>query len=335
MLYRLGGTPSPARTPSLHVPTLVLLHRDNGSLFLSAVRDISWLAWAAFTTAVLAEAQAALRGRPAPRLHLVGLQGAAAKLVAVASVSFTTPVGATLAVAPVAAAAVFQAHVQPAVAESAVQPAVAESAVQPIILDALVTPAAGHGVASHRIVVVRPGDCLWTIAEHYLGSGERYLDLVRLNLGHDMGDGQVLSDPALIMPGWRLRLPDPPDTSERSGGPSGLGRPGSHQQPHHHGHPSRSTHFRAPHTGAGAGTGSESGAGSGAGQGTGSDRVAGSGDEPQASGAGAGSSQTQAGTHAEGPQAVLLTVGMIVGAALVCLERLRHRQRQNRRTGPR
>src|SRR5260221_1399854 len=109
MLYRLGGSPIPARLPSLHVRTLILLHRDNGSLFLGALRDISWLAWAAFTIAVLAEAQAALRRRPAPRLHLVGLQGAAAKLVAVASVSFTTPVGATLAAAPVVAAPVLPA----------------------------------------------------------------------------------------------------------------------------------------------------------------------------------------------------------------------------------
>jgi DNA-binding SARP family transcriptional activator len=34
-------------------------------------------------------------------------------------------------------------------------------------------------------------------------------------------------------------------------------------------------------------------------------------------------------------QAVLFTLGMIAGAALVCLERLRHRQRQNRRAGRR
>src|SRR5260221_270925 len=255
MLYRLGGSPIPARLPSLHVMTLVLLHRDNGSLFLGAVRDISWLAWAAFPIAVRAEAQAALRRRPAPRLHLAGLQGAAAKLVACESVSFTTPVGATLAAAPVVAAAVLQAHAQPAVAESAARP---------VSLDAQVTLAAGHEVGSHRIVVVRPGDCLWTIAEHYLGSGERYPELARLNLGHDMGDGQVFSDPSLIMPRWRLRLPDLPDTTERAGGRRG---PGSHEKPHHHGHPSGSTHFRAPHNGAGAGNGSGAGAGSAAGRG--------------------------------------------------------------------
>ena len=55
----------------------------------------------------------------------------------------------------------------------------------------------------HRIVVVRPGDCLWTIAQHYLGAGDRYPALLRLNLGHDMGDGRVFTDPALILPGWQ------------------------------------------------------------------------------------------------------------------------------------
>jgi DNA-binding SARP family transcriptional activator len=318
-LYWLGGSPIPDRLPSLHAMTFVLLHRDNGSLFLGAVRDISWLAWAAFTIAVLAETQATLRGRPAPRLRLAGLQVAAAKLVAVASVSFTGPVGATLAAAPVAAAAVLQAHVQPTVG----------SVVQPIALDALVTPVVSHEIASHRVVVVRPGDCLWTIAEHYLGSGERYPELVRLNLGHDMGDGQVLSDPSLIMAGWRLRLPNLPGTTARPGDA------GSDPEPHHRGHPSGGAHFRAPHRGAGAENHSASGSGSGAGQGTGSDPSAGSGGEPQASGAGAGRNHAQAGQHEEVEQTVLFTLGMIAGAALVCLERLRHRQRQNRRAGRR
>src|SRR5260221_11549102 len=59
------------------------------------------------------------------------------------------------------------------------------------------------------------------------------------------------------------------------------------------------------------------------------------GPEPQASGAGAGGSRAQAGQHEEVQQAVLFTLGMIAGAALVCLERLRHRQRQNRRPGRR
>jgi DNA-binding SARP family transcriptional activator len=309
LLYRLGGSPIPARLPSLHAMTFVLLQRDSGTLFLGVVRDVSWLAWAAFTIAVIAETQAALRGRSAPRLHLAGLQGVAAKLVAVASVGFTAPAGATLAAAPVAAAVGLQAHVRPPVAGSAAQPPVAGNAAQLVALDALVTPVAGHQVGSHRVVVVRPGDCLWTIAEHYLGSGERYPELVRLNLGHDMGDAKVFSDPSLILPGWRLRLPEPSTTAWPGGH-------GSDPEPHHRGHPSGSAHFRAPHHGAEAGR-------------------AGGGSEPQASGASAVHNQAQVSQHEEVEQAVLFTLGMLAGAALVCLERLRHRQRQSRRAGRR
>lgn len=89
-LYRLGGDPLPRHVPSWrHVSTL-LLHRDNGAVFLGAVRDLSWIAWAAFTAAVAVEAQAALRGRAAPRLRLGGLQNAASWLVAAAALAFSS-----------------------------------------------------------------------------------------------------------------------------------------------------------------------------------------------------------------------------------------------------
>ena len=58
-------------------------------------------------------------------------------------------------------------------------------------------PTAAH----NRVVVVREGDCLWTIAQHYLGAGDRYTEIVNLNLGHQMADGQVFSDPSLILAG--------------------------------------------------------------------------------------------------------------------------------------
>src|SRR5262249_17942217 len=266
MLYKLGGSPIPTRLPSFRVMIFVLLHKDNGSLFLGAVRDISWLAWAAFALAVLAEAQAALRGRPAPRLHLVGLQGAAARLVAVVSVGFSSPVAVTLAATPIAA---------PAALEAQVQRAVTPDQAQSVTLNALATPAvvtmrdAAHLLASHDTVLVGPGDCLWTIAQQYLGSGERYPALVRLNLGRDMGDGQVFTNPSLIMPGWHLRLPEGTQSVDNSPQP---------QQ--HPGHPSGSKHFSEPHNGAASGSDPRIGPGTGAGTG----RVAGGGSEPQASG---------------------------------------------------
>ncbi len=65
-LYKFGGSPIPTRVPSVHQVTFALMHRDNGSLFLATVRDVSWLAWLAFAIAVIAEAQAAVRGRARP-----------------------------------------------------------------------------------------------------------------------------------------------------------------------------------------------------------------------------------------------------------------------------
>jgi DNA-binding SARP family transcriptional activator len=319
MLYKLGGSPIPSRLPSFSVMIFVLLHKDNGGLFLGAVRDISWLAWAAFTFAVLAEAQAALRGRPAPRLHLVGLQGAAARLVAVASVGLSSPVGVTLAVAPFASLASVQAQLRPAVTQNQAHSVTLDALAEPVV----VTMHDGRLVTGQKMVLVRPGDCLWTIAQQFLGSGDRYPALVRLNLGRDMGDGQVFTDPSLIMPGWRLRLPD--------GTP-----PGHHDsQPQHHtGHASGSRHFGETHGGAGRGpenvVSPGSGAAAGQGAGAGAGRVAGGGGRQQASG-----SAAVAGHHDEFAQVVLFTLGMIAGAALMVLERMRHTQRQNRRIGRR
>ena len=50
VLYRFGGDPVPRHLPSWHQLSDDLLHRDNGTIFLGAVRDVSWLAWAAFTS---------------------------------------------------------------------------------------------------------------------------------------------------------------------------------------------------------------------------------------------------------------------------------------------
>ncbi len=329
LLYRVGGSPIPGRLPSLHVIRFVLLHRDDGSLFLGAIKDASWLAWAAFTVAVLTEAQAALRGRPAPRLHLAGFQPMAARLVAVASMTFTTPVAVSLAASPVLAAspAAITRHVDPAATGPRATPVVRD--LPAVTLEALVKPGehtmhesaqadSANATAPHRTVVVRPGDCLWTIAQRYLGAGDRYPALVRLNLGHDMGDGHVFTDASLILPGWRLRLPD-------SAAPADPGPQTHHQHQaghqHHDGHAPGDPRFGQPHHAAGGDAGQSEGTGSAGG--------------PQAAGSGNRSSELAAGQHEEVQQAVLFTLGMLAGAALVTLERLRHRQRQHRRPGRR
>jgi hypothetical protein len=60
---------------------------------------------------------------------------------------------------------------------------------------------------SVRTYVVRPGDSLWSIAEAKLGDPYRWTDIWRLNRGREVGDGERLSRPGFIRPGWTLVLP--------------------------------------------------------------------------------------------------------------------------------
>lgn len=340
-LLRFGGSPIPSHVPTLHHIAAVLGHKDNGSLFIGAVREISWLAWLAFTIAVLAEAQAALRGRKAPRLHMAGLQGAAGRLVAVASLAFAAPAAVSLAASPAMAATV-----QPA-KPAAPQGASTYAAV--VHESHAMTTRAGE----LPVVVVHPGDCLWTIAEHYLGAGDRYSEIVSLNIGHEVASGQVFTDPSLILPGWHLRLPADAhgDTAAHgSGGGQQHGGhrtsdprySGSHGAAHQGGSQHGSSQHGASHNGAGHHGAGHHGA-SDRGTGTGS---AGSGSPGTQGEAGAPGGQPQAAGSSGLPghavhrqdaaeQVALFTLGVLAGAALASLERLRHRQRQHRRPGRR
>src|SRR5207247_4611468 len=50
-------------------------------------------------------------------------------------------------------------------------------------------------------------DCLWDIAERYLGEGRRYKEIYELNKNKLQPDGRRLTNPDLILPGWQIPLP--------------------------------------------------------------------------------------------------------------------------------
>ncbi len=265
VLYRFGGSPVPHRLPSLHQAGTALMRRDSGELFFAAVRDVSWLAWALFSLAVVAEATAVIRGRRAPRLRIGGLQNLAGQLVALVALTFSSPATALLAAAQ--AGPVVMATITPPDAGHGTL-----AGPGPVTLARVPDPgplaAAGHGagtdhswtgaaggqpasppaapqvmsMASYQAVVVRPGECLWTIAQRYLGDGDRFHEIVKLNIGHVMGHGQVFSDPSVVWPGWVLQLPATA---------SHLQQQPAQQQARHPSHPSRDHRFSRPHPAAG------------------------------------------------------------------------------------
>lgn len=55
--------------------------------------------------------------------------------------------------------------------------------------------------------VVESGDTLWEIADEKLGSGERYPEIFEASRDTVQPDGQRLTDPDLIRPGWKVTVP--------------------------------------------------------------------------------------------------------------------------------
>jgi DNA-binding SARP family transcriptional activator len=323
-LYRLGGDPLPRHVPSWHHVTALLLHRDNGTVFLGAVRDISWIAWAAFTAAVAVEAQAALRGRSAPRLRLGGLQNAASWLVAVAALAFSQPAAVLASTAPAAVTAVSPARPGPPAAHPADPPAGIRAdakAVEPLAPQVM-------SMGFSQMVTVRGGDCLWTIAQRYLGNGDRYPEIARLNLGHLMGDGQRFSDPSVVWPGWVLQVPESPAAPMASPSPV----PAGHAAGQHRGHDSRDPRFRHPHPAASTAGAAPATPAVGA-EPTGPMQRPVPAQHARPEHAGAGASQSA--QRAEIPPYAIFGAGMLAGGAMVSLARMRRRQRQARRPGRR
>jgi DNA-binding SARP family transcriptional activator len=346
VLYRFGGSPLPPHLAGWHRVATALASRDNGGLLLAVIRDCSWLAWLLFTVCVLAEVQASLRGATAPRLRLGGLQNTAAQLVALAALTFATPAAVTLS----ASATPVSSQHSPAGADNPPQEIFLMTAPQhpsgpPEMsnADLLADTLAATPARATRLITVRPGDCLWSLAQRYLGAGDRYPEIVSLNYGHEMENGQRFTSPSLIEPGWRLFLPG--DGSA----PEAAATYGSH----HLGHGTQDSHYRRRHPAARHRTAEERAAHP-AGRATSTAARSSSAASPSAvSPTAPGTSQSAAGDQLAGqqagystpansapageqlPAAAVFVTGALAGAVVTSLGRLRRSQRQARRRGRR
>ena len=100
-------------------------------------------------------------------------------------------------------------------------------------------------MGSYQMVTVQRGDCLWTIAQRYLGDGDRFREILKLNLGHHMGGGQVFTDPSVIWTGWVLQLPANSTAAPSQAAPATPADTSAHS-----GHASADPAYSSPHPGA-------------------------------------------------------------------------------------
>ncbi|WP_194924899.1 BTAD domain-containing putative transcriptional regulator [Catenulispora pinisilvae] len=232
------GSPIPK-----HVPTLATVHqwmstRLDIHVFIAIAVYLLWACWAVFVAQILvqvpgivADLVRILRHRePLLREPAAGPGGALARgLIAAFTIAVLAPRGISVqAAAKASTGFVVGSSVRPVAVAPAVPGAraqLADAAPAPTFaMTASPAGTASAGVeesvslsstsASHAPVVttagvhvVVDGDSLWEIAAQSLGDGDRWRDIFRLNAGKQQPDGKTLSDPDLVLPGWRLRLP--------------------------------------------------------------------------------------------------------------------------------
>ncbi|KAA9374855.1 LysM peptidoglycan-binding domain-containing protein [Microbispora cellulosiformans] len=146
-----------------------------------------WTCWALFAGAVIAELVATARARRG-RVRMP-FQRLAAYLITTITLATTAPVAASRGAIPAAAVAVTPAAL-PSHHLTAAEPKTSEPA------------------KPYATYVVQPRDTLWTIADKQLGDPMRYREIVALNQGRTMDDGQTFTRGDWLRPGWTLRLPD-------------------------------------------------------------------------------------------------------------------------------
>jgi hypothetical protein len=200
------------------------------TVVIDILAGIVWLAWAQFAVSVVTATGSALRrglhgsslpgrGLAGPRVpgeftgipHLARTLVAAALLIGATTAAVATPVRAFAAdPAPAPSAVTAAAHLNTAPARPA--PTVNESrprAANPVAdRHASTQPPAGTTV----YVVPHDGagpDTYWDIAAAKLGNGERWHEIWDLNRGRAQADGSVMTQAALLLPGWTVLIPAP------------------------------------------------------------------------------------------------------------------------------
>lgn len=215
LFLAIGASPVPDQAPSWERVKDALLAPDDGTLILGLFQVIGWAAWAFMTLSLVVETIARLRrveapklpglGRPQAAAH--GLIGLAALLFIAAPIAAPTPGQAANAGPAAASAPTAVGHVQAGTVDRTPAQRGLDVEAKPEL-----------ATVDHS---VKPGESLWSIAEHHFGDGARYKEIAELN--RDL----IGSRPSFLEPGWVLKLPAPD-----SGASSNTNRRAYTVQPH-------------------------------------------------------------------------------------------------------
>lgn len=188
--------------------SIVTLTPDYGNTILltKLLPSAGWIAWVLFAVPFLIELGATITGRPTKkRLPIFrGQQHVAAALIAAVLVMFAG--GTMIGTAQPANAA--PAPAQTVAAQPVEAPAAAPAAPRAPPAAETAKPAAATVTTKTVHHTVVPGDNLWSIAEHYYGDGTRDLDIFNASTATVQPDGQHLTNPNLLRPGWNLTVPN-------------------------------------------------------------------------------------------------------------------------------
>lgn len=199
LLLTSVGWPLPRRLPQLgDLADTITGHQPlETTTVWKILAVILWLAWLQVVAAVVVESASVARGSVPPSIPGINLaQGLVAPLVAAIVLAWPAGASGRAGAAPA-----------PPIERRDPSPAATLHAPPPPAPAAVPLPAVTPSVASVVEHVVERRDTLWDLAERYLGDGYRAPEIFELNRDRPQPDGQALTDPGRIRPGWVLHIP--------------------------------------------------------------------------------------------------------------------------------
>ena len=215
ILLRFFGTPWPDKMPT----SSMLFDELSIRTVLGIIAFVIWVAWLHFVICLIAEAVAEIRGHGlSPHIPFGGGSQTIARRLIGTVVLIAAGAGVSL---PVASAVTTSGPAAPTSVSARHETSTSQfrqtEAASKILAGNQKTTTGVRTNHDHQGQVikyteVRPPqgrnyDCLWDIAERYLGEGRRYKEIYDLNKNKLQPDGRRLTNPDLIMPGWQVRLP--------------------------------------------------------------------------------------------------------------------------------